>query len=153
MSLLYCAVCSKDFVSASARTKHEATCKRPPLTLAELTKEHYKLVRKTEHLEKKLNDTTKELNDLKRSRCAVKEKPSSFPEITENDFWDFLDKGLLHLVCSKDWPAYADGKRFMIYAFCKQSNEETWKEASKDELYAFTQKIFVGLHAWYIKNE
>ena len=144
---LYCGVCSKDFVQASARTKHESTCKDSPPSHDGLTKLVYKLSRKIDAMQK-------EINDLKRSRvgATVKDKPISFPEITETDFWEFLEKGLVHLVCSKDWPLYVDGKRFMIYTFCKESNEETWKEASVEELGTFANKIWKVLKEWFVKN-
>ena len=158
MSLLYCAVCSKDFVSASARTKHEATCTRPPLTLAELTKEFYthkrETKRKIEKLERENDGFRKEINDLNRSRvgATVKGKPGPFPEITENDFWDFLDKGFLHLVCSKDWPVYADGGCIMVYKLCTESKEEAWQEALDEDLNSITTKIKNSLNAWMLKN-
>lgn len=158
MSLLYCTVCLKDFVSASARTKHEATCKDPPLDHAELTKLVYKLNRETkrdlEAVRKELKDMTKKYNDLKRSRvdAPAKGKPGPFPEITGTDLWDFLDKGLLHLVCSKDWPVFVDGDCIMVYKHCEESNKEAWQEALDEDLLSLTTKIKQTLNDCFKKN-
>lgn len=141
----HCSVCWRDFARGPAKTKHESTCADSPPDLEAAVVMINKLTRK-------LDEVVKELNVLKRSRCAVKDNPISFPEITESDFWNFLDKGLVHLVCSKDWPLYVDGKRFMIYARCEESNEEIWKEASSDELDTFASKIYWELNAWFLKS-
>jgi hypothetical protein len=148
MSLLYCAVCLKDFVNASARTKHEATCKDPPLDHAELTKLVYKLKRKVDDLEKKLNDSQKEVKDLKRSRVGApaKGKPGPFPELTETDLWDFWQNGIECVIRKKEWPAYVDEECFMIYKKCEETNEEGWKEASSSDTHEFYTKIYGSLN-------